>query len=210
MKTLTLLTSLTTLVAASLLAASAHADVEAPASSSSRDGTEWFAHAGGVGGPGYGGLMTGVTLLGRTDSIAYGGTLEGSVGFATRVALAATGGYSVRTPSGWGFDLLGAAGVHRYDGVGSGILSDDPGTSATLPFAGVRARGVYLFGKGPRHFQLGFAASVDRDLSRVTHTYTYRETSWWDGSTSTESATHTVGFTTLGAMIDLGMTFDSF
>lgn len=38
----------------------------------------------------------------------------------------------------------------------------------------------------------------------------YQETSWWDGSTSTETKTRTVGFDSFGATIDLGMTFDSF
>lgn len=184
----------------------------APAAPERRsDGVEWFVHTGAVGGDGYGGLMTGATILARRDSFALGGTLEGSAGTATRVAVSATGGWSYRDPSGWGFDLLGAVGMHRYDGVGHPLIfSNDPGIGATVPFAGARVRGVYVFGKGPRHFQLGVAATLDHDLSSVTRTVTFQESDWLSGGTHTASATHTIGFTTVGGMVDLGMTFDSF
>lgn len=130
---------------------------------------------------------------------------------ATRVAVSATAGWSYRDGSGFGFDLLGAVGMHRYDGVGQALIfSDDPGIGGTVPFAGARVRGVYVFGGGPRHFQLGLGATLDHDLSGVTRTVTYQQADWLNGGTHTATATHTLGFTTVGAMIDLGMTFDSF
>jgi hypothetical protein len=213
MKAMPLLAALAAVSAISITASADDVVTPAPppAPGSRGDGVEWFAHTGAVGGGGYGGFMTGATVLARRDSIALGGTLEGSLGLGTRVGIAATAGWSYRAASGWGFDLLGAAGMHRYDGVGQAlILSNDPGIGATLPFAGLRARGVYVFGSGPRHFQLGVAATVDHDLSSVTRTYTYQEADWLTGGTHDATATHTVGFTTVGAMVDLGMTFDSF
>jgi hypothetical protein len=216
MKALTLLAALAAVSAISITASADDARTpdaaDAPAASASRSqGIEWFAHTGAVGGDGYGGLMTGATVLARRDSLALGGTLEGSAGSATRVAVSATGGWSYRDTSGWGFDLLGAVGMHRYDGVGQALIfSNDPGIGGTVPFAGLRARGVYVFGNGPRHFQLGVGATLDRDLSSVSRSVTYQEANWLTGGTSTATATHTIGFTTVGAMIDLGMTFDSF
>lgn len=209
MKNIALLSTLAVLSLVSITASAADVATSEDDDAKS-NGTEWFVHTGGLGGPDFAGVVHGATLIGRYDSIAFGGMVEGAASFGTRVGLAATGGWSYRTTSGWGFDLLGAAGVHRYDGIGRGILSDDPGVSGTLPFVGARARGVYVFGKGARHFQLGLGATYDHDLGHVTRTYEYQETSWWDGSKSTETKTRTVGFDSVGATIDLGMTFDSF
>jgi len=208
------LLALSALVAAQLLSLSAGAaDVVGPTAAPNRDAFEWSAGAGAVGGGDCGGIVATGTVLARTDVFAYGGTLEAGGALATRLGLAGTAGLSFRDASGFGLDLLGVVGVHRYNGVGRGILTDDPGVGATLPFAGGRLRAVYAFGPGPRHFQLGLGVGVDRDLSRTTRNYTYQETPWLNlgGSSGpvTRNESRTIGFTTVGATIDFGMSFDA-
>lgn len=192
----------------SLVLASASA-AELAAKPTKDDGFEWFVQAGAASGDGFAGLLMGLNMLLRRDSFAVGGLLEGSAGSAYRIAVAPTGGWSRRSESGWGVDLLGAIGVHVYDGVGRSLfLANDPGAGATLPFAGARGRVLHVFGKGTQHFQLGLSVAVDHDLVRATRSYSYRETSWFGGGPGTVDVTRVVGTTTVTGSIDLGMTFD--
>jgi hypothetical protein len=196
-----------TLVTALLVTASASA-ADTNTNTGSAD-VQWFAHGGAVFGDRFGGAMTGATILARKDLFAAGATFDASGLFATRLGAAATAGLSYRDESGFGADLLGAFGVHAYSGVGRGILSDDPGASASVPYASGRLRGVYVFGKRATHFQLGLGATLERDLRTVTRSYSYTETPWlFDGPSQTQKSTQSIGFTTMGVMIDAGMTFD--
>jgi hypothetical protein len=71
-------------------------------------------------------LTAGVSVLGATQVLG-----------STMVASSALGGLTL--PLGQiRLDALGEFGANSYSGVGSGFLSDDPGASATLPFAGAR------------------------------------------------------------------------
>jgi hypothetical protein len=202
-------------LAGTLLAAhTAAADTDAAATAPSD--VQWFTHAGGVGavgGGGHAGALVGGTVLVRRDLLAVGATFEASGLFSMRVGGAATAGLSYRDPSGFGADLLGAIGVHAYSGVGKGLFSDDPGASATLPYASARARGVYVFGSARQHFQLGIGATFDQDLTRVTRSYSYTDNGsglglWGNEKSETRTTRHSVGFATIALMVDAGMTFD--
>jgi hypothetical protein len=89
---------------------------------------------------------------------------------------------------------LAAGGVRSYTW-GAGLLSDDPGAHAVLPYAGGRLQGTYLFGRSSRnHFALGALIGVDADLGTVHQQYEYEETDWlFDDDTYTTTAEHTVG-----------------
>ena len=164
-------------------------------------------HIGATAGGGYGGALLGVSALARSGLLGGGATFEASGAFASRFGAAAIGGLSYRHDNGLGFDLLGAFGVHHYEGVGRGILSDDPGVRGTTPFVGGRSRLSYQVGSGARRFQFGGSATLDSDLIRRQHVSNYTSTGWLSGNTTQESDKHTVGFTTVGLMLDAGVTF---
>lgn len=71
---------------------------------------------------------------------------------------------------GVGADLLGVFGARHWKGVGhTGFLDPDPGGSATLPFAGLRAGASFYLDP----FVFSIWLGVDDDLGRAHVTYTY-------------------------------------
>ncbi len=189
-----------------LAATSAGAADTAPLSPSSSS-VDVTGHVGGTGGGGYAGALIGVSALARSGMFGAGATAEASALFAARVGAGVLGGVSYRHDNGLGLDLLGVFGVHHYEGVGSGILSSDPGVSGSTPFAGGRSRVSYQIGSGARRFQFGGTATLESDLLRFSKTSTYTSTGWFSGTSSTQTDTHRVGFTTMGLMLDAGVTF---
>jgi hypothetical protein len=117
-------------------------------------------------------------------------------------------GLGYRTPFNLRLSLAGALGAHFYEHVGGALLSDDPGASAALAFAGGRASASYLFLKGRTHIEVGVTASVDDDLTRPKVTETYLSTSWWTGKPTTGTATHEVGTLRGGLTLNVGVAFD--
>ncbi len=173
-----------------------------------------------VAGDGFGGLLLGGSFLARTSVVGGGATVEASGLFSSRVSAAALGGLSYRGENGFGLDLLGVFGMHHYERVGSGLLSNDPGVSGTLPFAGGRSRLSYQFGRrfaDPskagrerrefRRFQLGASAAFENDLTRERHVSYYTETSWLGGENYATSSTHKIGFQTVSPTLDLGVAY---
>jgi hypothetical protein len=73
-------------------------------------------------------------------------------------------------------DLLGTVGVRSYTGWGRGVIfSDDPGTSAVLPFAGARLRLAYEIERRSTHpAYVGVVVGADDDLDRVARRYSYK------------------------------------
>jgi hypothetical protein len=72
------------------------------------------------------------------------------------------------------FGVVGTLGVRRYHYAGNAWAEYDPGTSATLPFAGARAS--FWFVMRPRHrthFLFGLSATVDANLGSTTRRYGY-------------------------------------
>lgn len=194
-----------TLVTAASTASAA--DVAPSPASPADSHVDLTGHVGATAGGGYGGLLIGASALSRSGLLGVGATVEASGAFASRFGAAGMGGLSYRHDNGLGVDLLGVLGVHRYQGVGRGILSDDPGVNGTTMFAGARSRLSYQLGSGARRFQFGGTAVLDSDLTRTTKVSNYTETGWLSGSTSQQSDKHTIGFTTVGLMLDAGVTF---
>lgn len=111
--------------------------------------------------------------------------------------------------------LLGEGGLHAYGGVGSSFLSDDPGASATLGYAGGRfALGYRVGGWRDANVAITTFGFWNRDLKTVERSYAYEipaSTGWLSGDyypAETGHATHTVGPSQwglgLGASMELG------
>ena len=162
----------------------------------------------GLGGMSEGALIEASCLV-RLHFIDLGVDVGGGGLFVGMVSAGALAGVGVRSHSGLRADLLANAGVHSYSGWGAGLLSDDPGASATLPYAGGKLRVAYLVGHGKGHFTLGAEFGVDTDLGRKRVQYDYQENGWlFDDGTRTEHADHTVGGTRTSVLLLLGGTID--
>jgi hypothetical protein len=158
-----------------------------------------------------GGFLAGFSALYRHGLFGGGGFAEAGGLLMGMISVGAMVGIALRTDGGFRTEILGTGGIRHYAGWGKQLLSDDPGASATLPFAGGALRLGYLFGRSRRgHFNLGGLVAVDQDLWRETRTYSYYSSDWLDGSSGYVSRTNTVGGTrwalgvTLGATLDLG------
>lgn len=196
---------LATLVLATASPAAASAADGVSSSSRTPDGDfRGWAGFGATAGRGFGGPIVGATMLRRWNMVAGGLTFEAGGMFGTRFAAAGTGGMSLRSHDGWSLDLLGALGVHVYDDIGGGPIGA-PGASATLMFAGARARVAHAWGRGPSHFTLGATLGYDRDLATAQRHYTAPERGWFGGGST---GPQTIGFGTFSGTVDLGMTFD--
>lgn len=79
----------------------------------------------------------------------------------------------------FGWDMLGEAGLHQHH-AGKGLLSDDPGASATIPYGGVRLGVSWALGGPQAHLRgrHGLWLYGNVDLSSVTKQYTYQEKGW--------------------------------
>lgn len=156
-----------------------------------------------------------VTGLWRHGALALGGALQygESLFGASYVSTAPAVGAFAATPRWLDLGVLGLVGIRAYSHVGKGWGSDDPGMSATLPYAGARAVAALAVG-GRTRFTFGVHAFADADLGRKTKSYSYVQDERdgflggnRTGRTTTETATHTAGFLFFGAMVALGATF---
>ena len=160
---------------------------------------------------GGGGLS--LTALRQKGWLGYGATFEygGAVLDYTSVTAAPMVGLFLDSPRYLRLGFAAVGGIHHYSGVNGGfILSRDPGASGTTAFLGARVlAGVELGGKS--RFHIGVQLSADDDLSRSRKTYAFEESTFrfgGDASTTTETATHTVGTFRYGGMLVLGTAFD--
>lgn len=128
-------------------------------------------------------LTTGLSLQGAT-------VLLGSMGAASAVT-----GLSIPVEF-LRLDALAELGVNAYAAVGANFMNQDPGTGATLPFAGMRtsllARVVYNSqGLG---VWIGPSIQYAKDLRSITRTYSFRDQhqDWFDNNYTDELVTRTV------------------
>jgi hypothetical protein len=162
-----------------------------------------FGDAGNVGG------ALGVTGLRQQGVLGYGATFEygGKVFDYSVVTAAPMVGVFLDSPKWLRLGVAAVGGIHAYDGVGSGLLSSDPGASGTTAFLGARGFvGAEMGGKA--RFHIGVQLSADDDLSRQSRTYAYQRTGLFSDTSSTDTATHTVGTFRYGTMLALGTAFD--
>ena len=161
--------------------------------------------------PAGGGVVVDLLYLGRIGQIGLGGNVQlGAELFGqTHVALAPVLGGFLPMPRRFDVGIFGTAGVHFYKDVGtSELFSQDPGFSATLPFAGVRGVFAVALGKGPAHFTLGCQAFLDVDLMNEVRTYSYDDYPWlFGGQSETITVTHTAGTVRFGGIFALGARF---
>ena len=154
-----------------------------------------------------GGFNLGGSALYRHGYFIGGGLVEhGSALFDYQyTAVAPVLGIAMPVPAWARVELLMTAGAHVYDGIGKGfILSNDPGASATVPFAGLRGyAGVPLGGKAFA-FTAGVGGWVESDVFRPNVTYTFRESLF---TPHDETVTRSVGTSRAGLALLLGGTF---
>jgi hypothetical protein len=150
------------------------------------------------------GIFAGVDALVRQGILAAGGNAEAAFfGLDLQMlSIAALGGFAWRAKSGPRLDVLATAGAHYYMVKGD-FFDDDPGTSATLPYAGGLVSATYLFAPSARgHFSLGLLGSLDTDLVRVHRQYSYTQTGW--DTAHTAWADHTMGGTHYSIALSVG------
>jgi hypothetical protein len=162
-----------------------------------------FGDEGNVGG------TLGVTGLRQHGVLGYGATFEygGRVFDYSVVTAAPMVGVFLDSPKWLRLGVAAVGGIHAYNGVGSGLFSSDPGASGTTAFLGARGFVGAEIG-GTARFHIGLQLSADDDLSRQSSTYSYEKTGLFSDSSSSATATHTVGTFRYGTMLALGTAFD--
>lgn len=169
-------------------------------------------HLGWTEGQHSGGFTLGVTTHVRYKLLTAGVDLKGatiifdSLGAASAVAGLAIPLDFVR------IDALAELGINSYDAVGSNFMSHDPGTNATLPFAGGRASLLIRVYRTPRGEDIWIGPSIHyaKDLRSIARTYTYRYQGedWFNGGYDDYWTTRTVriGQSRLSYLLTIGVT----
>ncbi len=191
------------------------ADSAGPAAPAARPvpDSDWSAQ-GGIGqfvdpDAGMGFTLAGAAMR-RTGPIEVGAAIElGTQIFGySYVGLAGALGVGVRTRSGVRIDVLALGGSHSYTGVGAAFLSDDPGASGTVGFAGGRIFASYPMFRGPHHMTLGIGGSYEKDVTQWHVTYDYVQSGWFGHEDFTDHADHVLGTQRLGLSVNIGGSFD--
>jgi len=157
-----------------------------------------------------GGALVGVEAAYRHGNLVGATFLEGGLGFPMFASAGLAAGVGFHTTPGPRVDLLLAGGVDYYLW-GAGFLSDDPGVTVALPFAGPRVRAAYAFRAGPRHFEMGALFAWEINLTRAERTYSYTERPWlcFDSCQPyTTEAHHVVGGSRAMLALTFGGSFD--
>lgn len=191
-----------------LLATAGAAPRDAPPPSTVNE-TSILAGLGLAGGEGTGGL--GLTLLAthRWRFLELGVDAHVSAFISHQAGLGGVGGFHFGDQLS--LRLLGGAGFHSYGGIGRGLLSDDPGVSGAVPYAGGRVVLGYSFRSRPglRHRGfIGLMGGLDQDLAREKRTVTYLEEGWLFGGTTEQTSVHTVGQLTMSGFLVAGVDLD--
>jgi hypothetical protein len=170
----------------------------------STDETVLMGGMGSATGERVGGLALSLSMLHRIYFVELGAELYGATALAGRMgSFGGLLGWHV----GADFSLraLVAGGVHGYEAIGSGFLSDDPGVDGSSPYVGGRVVLGYSFGR----FFLGVVGMLDEDLHRQTKSVSYRSRHVLFGVQPTEHhSEHTIGQTTFGMLFVFGCEFD--
>jgi hypothetical protein len=155
-------------------------------------------------------------LIGTEGAYRYGSFIgsafvQGGLGLPLFVSGGVAAGLSLHRTPGPRIDVLLSGGLDYYCNWGVGILSDDPGVSLVLPFAGPRVRAAYAFGRGRGHFEIGALLAWETNLTRTERSYSYVETPWLCSDSCapyTTQAHHVVGGTKTLVALTLGGTID--
>jgi hypothetical protein len=103
-------------------------------------------------------------------------------------------------------DLLGETGLHRIEGVGSGLFThaDGGSTGLPLPYAGVRLGWTARVGGGHARFVVGAWLVTRVDLARQTR-HVSSCSSFWEGEETCMDETYLLGGACVLAGIRLGL-----
>lgn len=171
--------------------------------------TSFMAGLGAAGGDNVGGVGFMMLATHRLKWLelgvdCYGAALSsGMFGLGAVAGLHLGEAFSVRA--------LGSVGMHSYSAVGRGLLSDDPGSSGSVPYAGGRLVLGYSFAGragSPHRAFIGVVGVLDEDLKRETRAVTYQSENWIFGGSSEVTSRHTIGQTTLAGFIVGGVALD--
>src|SRR5688500_264705 len=154
-----------------------------------------------------GGAALSLNLLHHLSFVEVGAELYGAAALGGRVGgLGALLG--IHLGSDFSVRALAVAGVHSYSAVGRGFLSDDPGIGGSMAYVGGRLVLGYTFGRKERLFVVVLGL-LDDDLERRRGSVTYTDTPWLFGDEpSTTTRHHSVGQTSFGILLTVGMGFD--
>jgi hypothetical protein len=165
---------------------------------------------GVAGGETAGGAGFSLLATHRFEWIELGLECQGAALFSAMLGIGGVGG--LHLGNDFSVRLLGSAGLHSYHGVGSGLLSNDPGVSGSVPYAGGRLVLGYSFAvrkNGPHRVVVGLIGAWDRDLDRKSKSVTYTTDDWlFGGGASDVTATHTIGQTTTAGFLVAGVEVD--
>jgi hypothetical protein len=155
-------------------------------------------------------LLGGSALLRYSFLVAGASLNAGGALFDNSVLNASLlGGLAWQTDQGLRFDLLGTVGVDQYHAEDRSLWSGDPGTSAALGCAGVRAGVWYRLGpRGFRHLIFGAFASYEENFEHVTQRYSFVERNPFFGGEGPVDAQVTFGDRRLALGLTFGVTFD--
>lgn len=146
------------------------------------------------------GLQVGALALVRADLFEIGPSFDASGFLSSKTGggLAMGLGSRGREVHSFGWDMLGEVGMHHHH-VAKGLLSDDPGASATIPYAGLRLGVSWALGGPHAHVRgrHGIWLYGNVDLSSVTKQYAYQETGWLSDTSRQATGTTVVGGGTL-------------
>ncbi len=165
---------------------------------------------GGMGiaeGENAGGLALSLSMLHHIHFVELGAEVYGAAATAGRMG--SLGGLlGVHLGGDFSLRALAAGGVHGYEAVGSGRLSDDPGVDGSSPYVGGRLMLGYSLG-GRSSLFFGVAGMLDEDLDRQTKSVTYQSEDWlFGGPRTTQHGEHVIGQTTWGVLFVFGREFD--
>ena len=120
------------------------------------------------------GVLVGALALVRVGVLELGGGFASSGLFSTRTGGGVALGAGEHRPGGGGWDILGELGVNQHH-ISGGLLTSDPGATASIPYSGLRAGVDWSIGRPDAavHPTLGlwFFARVDLGSQRASYTY---------------------------------------
>ncbi len=126
------------------------------------------------------GVLVGALALVRVGVLELGGSFASSGLFSTRTGGGVALGVGEHRPGGGGWDILGELGVNEHH-VSGGLLTSDPGATASIPYGGLRAGVDWSIGRPDAavHPTLGLWLFARVDLGSQGASYTYENHGWF-------------------------------
>ena len=153
------------------------------------------------------GVLVGALALVRVGVFELGGGFASSGLLSTRTGGGVALGAGEHRPGGGGWDILGELGVNQHH-VSGGLLTSDPGATASIPYSGLRAGVDWSIGRPDAavHPTLGLWLFARVDLGSQRASYTYENHGWFsEHSQARESSAILGGGSELGIALAGGL-----